>query len=104
MSPELKQFYKELQDWIDSGFPPHPYFSKGCGICGNLHSWDCERIISTETLFGLLEELHESFKLAGLNSHFPFNAHRDHFNEEAGKGLLYKNPTRLAWIKEHSQD
>lgn len=43
MSPELKQFYKELQNWIDSDFLEHPSFLRCLGICENFHAWGSEK-------------------------------------------------------------
>lgn len=97
MSPELKQFYVEMQEWIDAGCPSEgEKFDPDYGLCYN-----CIRFGGVQ----LQGELNLQFKDAGLSTVFPFNEDpelKDSYGDERLYGTIYENPARLAWIKKHA--
>ena len=103
MSPELKQFYVEMQEWIDEGCPPHRAFYRGYGLCTNLVEWMPQSISGWDS--GLLEEQHELFVKMGLDRNTPFNFGEVHLYHSEVDYLpenfanRYLNPLRLFWIE-----
>lgn len=109
----LKQFYKDLWEWVEGGCDVnHPYFFTDEGHCGNLEAWydshpeyhgydeaGCENI---HELSGLIEH---QFWYADLSATYPFNE-RDMYSylSEARSGNIWKNESRLKWLKEHAQE
>lgn len=96
MNVELKQFYREIQQWIDDGCPDHDVFRKTTAICLSLERW-----------LGYFDRkvnkiLEDSFNDAGLDFVLPFNKDLGEFEVEMLNHSIYKNPARLAWIKEHA--
>lgn len=89
----LKQFYREIQAWIDAGCPEHDVFYKDDGICIQLELWPSYHE-------DLSSKMKQSFRMSGLDEVYPFNegSPEDYLAEED----YYKNPARLAWIKEHA--
>lgn len=88
----LKQFYRQMQAWIDDGCPEHEVFSRRCGLCVNLASWAWGDDFNFD--------LKNQFDEAGLHRRHPFNGgNPEQYLNELDR---YKNPARLAWIKEHA--
>lgn len=100
MSPELKQFYIDLQKWIDSGFPEHHSFLPSLGICNNL-GWYCVHF--NLDLNKTKSDLTSQFAAAGLDTQVPFNKDFRDFQIEKEDCKTYKNPARLAWIKKQAE-
>lgn len=101
MSPELKNFYKAIQTWIDNGCPEdnQHYFVIYVGLCNNLEWLGGERIIEN---CKLRWEMVEQFRAAGLSPAYPFGGHEELMKEKESR-TIYSNPARLAWIKEHAK-
>lgn len=101
MSPELKSFYVAMQEWIDAGCPEgNQYrFILQVGLCTNLINFT----LVTEEGYkeDTLEEMRQQFHEAGLDRDLPFNENISYLFER-DKGIMYKNPQRLAWIKQHA--
>lgn len=96
MSPELKQFYKDLHHWVITGENPEGvWFGDWCGLCNNLIMW--EKVLGGEEC--LIKELERSFKAAGLHPDFPFDVDYDEYSDCSNK---YTNPARLEWIARHA--
>ena len=103
----LKQFYKDLQAWINAGFPVHPSFRIENAMCSQLMAYTKnEGYIRDVTC----EALKREFREAGLCPIYPFNPVS---KKENSKGLtfdkefiyktFYSNKARLKWIWEHSK-
>lgn len=99
MSPELAQFYSELQQFIDEGKTSKDKFKTDCGLCVNLAYFCKYHKIPFSKEVDLDIELMKSFTEEGLPFSYPFNngslvaySEDDHLN----------NPLRLAWIKDHA--
>ena len=90
----LKQFYIEMQAWIDAGCPEHEAFRDYRALCSALTHW-------TESS-SLVDEIISSFAAAGLSPNYPFNSSLRDFENENDHNKIYQNPARLAWIKEHA--
>lgn len=106
MNKHLKQFFKELQQWIDAGCPEHPVFKNNTAICNSLINYMCFKWphASQETLMKAQLALHsllwEQFSL----SKFPLNnGSLRMYYEEIETGTIYQNPARLAFIRQHSK-
>ncbi|MFP1844424.1 hypothetical protein ACLEDU_02455 [Lonsdalea quercina] len=103
MSEELKQFYRDLQAWIDAGKIACSAFSIDTAVCSALRYWAIVKLGST-TLGerqALLEENENLFISHGLHESYPFNNGEScGWDEEEATGTFYKNPERLAFIKE----
>ncbi len=93
ISPELKSFFKVIQQWITDGCPEvNKYDFTDCvGLCNNLTG--CK----------LSDELVNMFEVNNLDIEFPFNngISTPHYFDEENK---YTNPMRLAFIKFYAQD
>lgn len=90
MSEKLKQFYQELQEWIDNGCKDNDVFRCYRGICHCLDLWGGDGL-----------ELRLQFRSASLCDAYPWG--EDDFNERVDNDTIYECPRRLAWIKEHAQ-
>ena len=105
----LKQFYKDLQAWIDAGFPVHRSFKIERAICSQLmtytenagyYGYICD------VTFGALKR---EFCEAGLCPIYPFNPVEESepdlgksYNEEFARETFYENEARLNWIYDHA--
>lgn len=98
MSPELKQFYSEIQEWIDAGLPKHPIFTKDVGLCTSFARWAKEHKI--KNIVTLLAEQGDAFVAAGYDRHCPFNNAAYPYGSAKSQ---YRNKKRLEWIKKHSE-
>lgn len=95
----LKKFYKDIAAAIESDTPPEWFYSD-YGLCKNLESWcNCEGLHS----FHLHQKMADQFVEAGLSYCFPFYGSYDDYKNEHMLNTVYKNPARLAWIKEHAK-
>lgn len=101
-SLKLKQFYTELQAWIDAGFPEHAHFHPNMGLCSNLNDWIEFNQYDDDIFHALNTELTQQFIAAGLNNVFPFNPISVHGKTTYTIGFKYDNEARLTWVKEHA--
>ncbi|MFP1727999.1 hypothetical protein [Lonsdalea quercina] len=106
MSEELKQFYRDLQAWVDAGMPESREFSPDIATCPALLRW--ARLKLESTMPGvqglLLDENEDLFISLDLDAYYPFNdGIRAEWWAEKATGTFYKNPERLAFIKEMAQ-
>lgn len=98
MSPELQQFYNELNQWIKDGTPEYDIFIPTFGMCTNLQEF-C-KVYKYNRLLTLVE-LIDSFKDAGLDRGYPFSSSIEYAFERRA-GTVYYNTARLDWIKSHA--
>lgn len=106
----LKQFYKDLQAWIDAGFPVHRSFKIERAVCSQLIAYteDAEHYGYIRDV--TCEELKREFQEAGLDTMYPFNPVPGNendlgksFDEEFARETFYFNEARINWIWEHSK-
>ena len=106
----LKQFYKDLQAWINAGFPVHRSFKIERAVCSQLIAYTKDAGHYGYIRDVTCEELKREFREAGLDTIYPFNpvAENEHdlgksFDEEFACETFYFNEARLNWINEHSK-
>lgn len=99
MESLLKQFYIDMNNWIEAAYEGNPVFRSHTGLCYNLVRWGVDKNLNCSDL---QEALVDQFMDAGLDPNYPFNKNDTEYDDER-KGLMYQNPARLAWIKEHAQ-
>ena len=106
----LKQFYKDLQAWINAGFPVHRSFKIERAVCSQLMTYTEDAGHYGYILDVTCEELKREFLEAGLCAVYPFNPVEESepdlgksYNEEFARETFYFNEARLNWIKEHSK-
>ena len=102
----LTQFYKEMQAWVDAGFPTGS-LSTTHGLCTNLriHVWETRGITPREVedrILQLAGEMRDQFVAEGLDPVYPFNGGFADFDLESISCTKYTNPKRLDWIKQHA--
>lgn len=102
-SKTLTAFYNDLNEWINSDFPLCDYpFIDSVGLCTNLSVWCKDKYLSDSLKQSLVVELHEQFNDAGLDILTPFNANFGSYSQETKTDNIFKNPKRIAWIKNHA--
>lgn len=100
MSIELKFMFVWLQQWIDAGFPENRFgIDKSFGLCRVVDRWE----ISHGYIGPMRGLLKEELKRLFDGKLYPFNNNSEDFIKETMNHRHYKNPKRLAFIKEHSQ-
>ena len=106
----LKQFYKDLQAWIDAGFPVHRSFKIEYAVCSQLIAYTKDAGYYGYIRDVTCEELKREFREAGLDTIYPFNPVAGNepdlgksYNEEFARETFYFNEARLNWIWEHSK-
>ncbi len=103
----LTQFYKEMQAWVDAGFPTGS-LSTSYGLCTNLrvYVWANRRDLTPrevdDRILQLLGEMQDQFRAAGLDPVYPFNVDFADSDVESISSTKYTNPKRLDWIKRHA--
>ena len=111
MSPELAQFYIDLQEWVSNGCPegnPHN-FDPEVGICNNLFYWAATDKKRVKILSDLKCSLRKQFTTAGLDEIYPFYAGDScdrnlRYRVEYLSGTVYKNLARLVWIAKKARE
>lgn len=93
--PVQRQFYREIQKWINEGMKDHPVFRKYLGLCSTYRYWG----LHTKNK---IHNIRDDFKTAGLHPVSPFNENLLDYNRERTADSIYMNLLRLAWIKEHA--
>ena len=106
----LKQFYKDLQAWINAGFPVHRSFKIDRAVCSQLIAYTKDAGHYGYIHDVTCEELKREFREAGLDTVYPFNPVPGNendlgksFDEEFARETFYFNEARLNWIWEHSK-
>lgn len=96
MSPELKQFFLEIHDWIEQGCPEHEVFLKNSGLCATLEAY--AELLNLE--YRPLEYELDMLLRAIDGTRRPFNNTLYKYLNEQTLGTIYQNPARLAFIKQ----
>lgn len=106
----LKQFYKDLQAWINAGFPVHRSFKIDRAVCSQLMTYTKNEGYYDYILDVTCGALKREFQEAGLDTIYPFNPVPGNendlgksYNEEFARETFYSNEARLNWIWEHSK-
>ena len=106
----LKQFYKDLQAWINAGFPVHRSFKIERAVCSQLIAYTKDAGHYGYILDVTCEELKREFWEAGLDTVYPFNPVEESesdlgesYYRELDQEKFYFNEARLNWIWEHSK-
>lgn len=89
-----------MQLWIDTGDNPYG-FKTTDGLCNNILLFIAPENQNFKYRYAILELLGKQFIAAGLDEFEPF--HSDQVWDEGFYPLVYKNPARLKWIKEHAK-
>jgi len=95
MSPELKQYFLELHEWIEQGCPEHEVFLNEFGLCGTLQVYAGFLNLEGPPLEDELDTLLRPID----GSRIPFNNFLYEYRKEQNLGTIYQNPSRLAFIK-----
>ena len=96
----LKAFFIALQKWIDEGCIENDVFYIDQGICMSLHLYMTRRLSGDLSGQDMREvEDYMYCKLFNKNS-TPFNTEVRHYVAEGASRSRYKNPARLAFIKQ----
>lgn len=106
MSPILKQFFKELQQWVQDGTPEDGRPFRECeGVCGNLDNWLYSNRENTRHIRDVANEHSDLlFELCGTCA-YPFNyGDRVSFISEAMEGAHWRNKARLHYVKQQAED
>lgn len=103
MSEELCQFYIDLLQWINDGFPRDIAFQKTVGLCSNLEAWGLAHDLEENEVEDLVDvELARQFnrEIDEAQKGYPFNEGDHHsYKWEQNK---YGNQARLDWIHGHA--
>lgn len=96
----LTDFYKEIQQWLDTGESNHP-FKKHYGLCTNLAAYCREK---SDNYSRHIQDMKQQFATANLDKVYPFNSEDGDRPYEVEMRLrkLYENEKRLDWIKKHA--
>lgn len=112
--PDLKQFYRDYLEWINSPANNNPDwsnpvkdnnnygFSIHVGLCYALQSWCYMKDISPIESLSLKMEMKDQFSKAGLNQAYPFGGQECYVIESYG-GSCHLNKERIAWVEEHAK-
>lgn len=90
-----RQFFREINKWIQEGCPPHRAFSRFLGLCRNYEYWCADnrkKQYSIEVYFCRL----------GYDSPVhPFDDTFEDLMKAIDQETIFQNPKRLAFIKKH---
>ena len=107
-SLSLFQYYKDLQIWIEKGFPKVDAFSLADGLCFNLTSYlkvhpsTCDHP-DLQMIHDLLQkEISKQFIAAQMHERFPFDWGSAQRYADDYK-TRWENPGRLQWVFAHSR-
>ena len=104
MSLILKQFFKELQQWIQDGTPEdgRPFREDG-GVCANLEYWLGRHHEDTQHVEDVAEEHSNLLEKLYGDSVYPFNScSLSGFTDEGMLGTHWKNEKRLNYVKQQA--
>lgn len=98
-NPLQSQFYKELHQWIQDGFPRHKVFLKNTAICTSYERWlKATTPLEIYDRISYEQKMKAELKQAFGNSICPFNESLLTLLREGDKEWTYYNPERLKWI------
>lgn len=98
MHPLLKQFYQDINAWVEQGCPTHPAFVINCGLCRNLGNYLGQLNLNQKEKINVYMELSKQFIDAQLDNQYPFdNGDMDYKHKPK-----FTNPRRLRWIIQHA--
>jgi len=94
----LKEFYCELEEWINEGCPHHEVFNPMRALCSTLlhwsrnkqHNWKVTNVLYTLQQYWFIKE-------CGINSQYPFG--KESYRVEAVTTGHYTNQKRLNFIR-----
>lgn len=90
-----RNFCKELVAWLDGGEKPE-WFNKNAGICYNFSEYLLEHDVTIQDGYDYINDL--------LGGSLPFNFGSSvRYKREIDDGSLYKNPARIAHIREYAK-
>ena len=98
MSPELKAFYVWMQESIDGKNEHYPW----CGLCFNVYNF-AEQYYMHCSSYDLAQQLIAHFEAHALEPNHPFDQDYASYIYSKDNNSLYRNPQRLAWIKQHAE-
>lgn len=104
MSPILKQFFKELQQWIQDGTPEDGrHFRVRDGVCDNLDRWLYNNHENSYRIKDVANEHSDLLLELYGTSLYPFNgAGKVRFIDEVVNGDTWKNEERLNYVKQQA--
>ena len=91
----LNDFYRYMQDRIDSGKIPYPQ----CGLCFHLQGWIIDNAWG---LWEIENQMRKQFEEAGLDPTHPFDHSISSYLNSGTEKTVWKNEKRLAWVKDHA--
>lgn len=98
ISPELKQFFVDIQQWINAECPIEiKHFQKYRSLCISLDTYLEVFDLSAQPLRELKSLLEEEFG----TSVYPFGGFGT-YSAEVDSDIIYKNPERLAFIRKYA--
>lgn len=90
-----RQFFRDINKWIQEGCQPHRTFYRFGGLCTNYALWctdNCKKRHSIKLYFHRL----------GYDSPvYPFDDTIEDLLKEIREETIFQNPKRLAFIKKH---
>ena len=94
----IDKFFKDLQTWVDEGFPEGSYFKYHFAICDNYWKWLEHNGYQPESRTETEGEMAREFVKSGLRANMPFNLNWQDFGDEDH----WENEKRLKWLKERA--
>ena len=90
-----RQFFREINKWIQEGYPPHLAFSRSRGLCTNYTYWCVANSKKEHSM--LLYFLSLGYDLPA----HPFDDTLEDLLKATNQKTIFQNPKRLAFIKKH---
>lgn len=104
MSPTLKAFYIDYNDWLNAGAPEESYFCRSEGLCSNIERWGAEQDIPIAAAY---REMIRQFAAMTANYEYPFETSvhnpRYDYNKRAKTNTQHLNPNRIEWVRKHAE-
>lgn len=96
----LKQFYKEILDWVDKGMAENSVFKSDTGLCENLKRWFYNEDMEyyQDILYSTVELQYWIFLQKYNSRHYPFCGVKEYVSEQEQKSI-YQNPVRIAFLR-----
>ena len=90
-----RQFFREINKWIQEGCPPHRTFSRYTGLCINYTYWCTANRKKHHDMKAHL------YRLGYDSLVHPFDDTLDDLLKASDQETIFQNPKRLAFIKKH---
>ena len=87
-----RQFFREINKWIQEGCPPHRAFSRYTGLCINYTYWCTANRKKHHDMKALL------YRLGYDSLVHPFDDTLDDLLKASDQETIFQNPKRLAFI------